>query len=85
MIKDNITITKSNYNLQEWEASVIKRCLEDNPSSNNIEISALIGISERSLHRICERHGIEISHQAKTKRYNKMLQETKTTKVLIIR
>lgn len=64
-MKDQITITKDNYNLEEWKKAIIKKCREDNPSFTVVEMSKLLGITSRTIFRISKDYNLKLNSKEK--------------------
>lgn len=61
MIKENIIICIENsYDLVEWEKAVIVRCIMDNPSFTNVELSKTLNINPRTFFRKMDEFKLDI-------------------------
>lgn len=56
-----MNIELKNYNVDNAIETLTKKCLIDNPHATYLEISILLGISERSLYRYMKKYNITTS------------------------
>jgi len=64
-MREIVLILNNSYDLAEWEKSIIKRCMVDNPSFNIEELSELLGIAAVTLRRKIKEYKIELSNKEK--------------------
>lgn len=62
---DTVIILGSSYNLAEWEKSVMKQAICDNPSFTMEELGEILGISPRTVERKMKEYKLNLTYEEK--------------------
>lgn len=60
-MKDEVQITIFSYKLEEWEETIIRKCIADHPSFDLEEVAEVLGIHVRTLYRKVNHYNINTS------------------------
>lgn len=65
MIKETISITQPSYNLECWKKALFEKCIADNPNQSLEYIASLLGIFEKTLHRMKKDYKIILNKETR--------------------